>query len=181
MDAATVLADLRAAGLTVTIHAGALAVRPASRLTDDLRARIRAHTADLLALLAADSTDGSDSIDSRDQGATVVGCASRAPVQHDAGVAWTCTLCAPAPVLDGPSLPRSTAVCATCAIRHGPTRALALAGLRRADAWRAVNYRMEGGRWRPIPTSAEVMTMIARRATRSGHVQAAHDDGDDDA
>jgi hypothetical protein len=40
---------------------------------------------------------------------------------------------------------------------------------------------MEGGRWRPIPTSAEVMTMIARRATRSGHVQAAHDDGDDDA
>lgn len=53
MSAADLLARLSAAGLEVTADGAALAVRPASKLTDELRAELRASKPELLALLAA--------------------------------------------------------------------------------------------------------------------------------
>src|SRR5262245_2350925 len=80
--------------------------------------------------LASDSSDGSDRRASILAGTTVAGCATTAPVGAGAAGSRTCTLCGPAPYLDGPSLPAMTVVCAECATRHGPARARALAVLR---------------------------------------------------
>lgn len=55
MDASDLLHDLNRAGLTVTAEGGRLAIRPAARLTDSLRAQMRAAKAELLALLDAEA------------------------------------------------------------------------------------------------------------------------------
>lgn len=55
MGAFDILQHLRECGLTVEPgEPGRLIVRPASKLTDDLRERIRAHKAELIDMLAAD-------------------------------------------------------------------------------------------------------------------------------
>lgn len=55
MIAADLLNDLRTSGFILRIKGDALHVAPADRLTDDLRAAIRANKPDLLALLALPS------------------------------------------------------------------------------------------------------------------------------
>ncbi len=55
MLAATLLADLRARGFTVTADGDRLLVQPSSQLTDDLRTSIRAQQRALLALLWAEA------------------------------------------------------------------------------------------------------------------------------
>ncbi len=55
MSAATILADLRARGCTVSVLGDRVRVSPASALTADLRATIAERKAELLALLAAES------------------------------------------------------------------------------------------------------------------------------
>jgi hypothetical protein len=54
MGARDVLDDLAQAGLTVSSEGASLVVRPASLLTDDLRAQVRDTKQELLALLKAD-------------------------------------------------------------------------------------------------------------------------------
>jgi hypothetical protein len=51
MSAPQLLADLTAAGFTLTAQGGSLVVSPSSRLTDAQRAAVRTHRADLLALV----------------------------------------------------------------------------------------------------------------------------------
>ena len=51
VDTVHALNQLRAAGFTLSLEAGGLAVTPASQLTDDQRALIRAHKSALVALL----------------------------------------------------------------------------------------------------------------------------------
>ena len=51
----SLLAELKAAGFALTAEASRLRVAPADRLTDELRAGIREHRAELIALLAAES------------------------------------------------------------------------------------------------------------------------------
>lgn len=51
MSAADILTRARAAGLEVTTDGAQLLVRPASRLTDDLRSALKSSKAELLALL----------------------------------------------------------------------------------------------------------------------------------
>lgn len=63
-----------------------------------------------------------------------------------------CPVCGPAPVLDGPPLPRADA-CAHCMQAYGAERAWALAVLRRLDGNRAAGSRYERGQWRRIPNS----------------------------
>lgn len=53
-DRFEVLPWLRASGLTVTLDAGQLLVRPAKCLTDDARSMIRAHRSNIIALLEAE-------------------------------------------------------------------------------------------------------------------------------
>ena len=57
MGAHDLLADLASAGLSIEAHDHRLVVRPASKLTDDLRARLRATKPELLALLLAPMPD----------------------------------------------------------------------------------------------------------------------------
>lgn len=52
MVAADLLNDLRTSGFTLRVRGDSLHVAPAERLTDDLRAAIRANKPELLALLA---------------------------------------------------------------------------------------------------------------------------------
>ncbi len=52
---AELLASLRTAGFTLVPRGEMLEVRPAGRLTDDLRAAIRAHKAELLRLLTTET------------------------------------------------------------------------------------------------------------------------------
>lgn len=54
MGARDLLDDLARIGLTVTAESGRLIVRPASKLTDDLRAALRATKPELLSMLAPD-------------------------------------------------------------------------------------------------------------------------------
>ncbi len=54
-NAAEFLVTLRAAGFTLVPRGEFLEVRPASKLTDDLRQVIRTHKAELLRLLAAEA------------------------------------------------------------------------------------------------------------------------------
>lgn len=75
MGAFDILHHLRERGLTVEPgEPGRLIVRPASKLTDDLRERIRAHKAELIDLLAADKA-----------------AAPARPLQADATSCATCT------------------------------------------------------------------------------------------
>jgi len=60
----SLLAELRASGLTLTADGSRLRVAPADKLTDDLRAGIREHRAGLLALLAAESAPAVESYSS---------------------------------------------------------------------------------------------------------------------
>lgn len=53
-DRFEVLPWLRASGLTVTLDAGQLLVRPAKCLTDDVRSMIRAHRRNIISLLEAE-------------------------------------------------------------------------------------------------------------------------------
>lgn len=55
MGARDLLHDLAGAGLSVTAHGDQLVIRPASKLTDDMRAALREAKAELLALLAGDA------------------------------------------------------------------------------------------------------------------------------
>lgn len=52
MGARDLLADLAGLGVTVTAHGDRLVIRPASKLTDDIRERLRAAKPELLAVLA---------------------------------------------------------------------------------------------------------------------------------
>ena len=52
MGARELLADLAAVGLRVTTDSDCLVIRPASKLTDDMRAALREAKSDLLALLS---------------------------------------------------------------------------------------------------------------------------------
>lgn len=58
MGARDLLTELAGLGVTVTALDGKLVIRPASKLTDDLRAALRAHKAELLAAASAASTGG---------------------------------------------------------------------------------------------------------------------------
>jgi hypothetical protein len=53
MGARDLLAELACLGVTVTADGDRLLIRPASKLTDELRAALRAHKAELLAAAAA--------------------------------------------------------------------------------------------------------------------------------
>lgn len=55
MDARALIADLAGAGLSITAESGRLVIRPASKLTDPLRALLREAKHDLLSLLVATS------------------------------------------------------------------------------------------------------------------------------
>jgi len=57
MNTATLLAEIRAAGLTLDPAPDGLRVSPKARLTDELRKKIRAHKADLLAALRSPPDD----------------------------------------------------------------------------------------------------------------------------
>ncbi len=57
MGARDLLADLSGAGITVSAEAGRLVIRPASKLTDTMRAALREAKPDLLALLAGAKAD----------------------------------------------------------------------------------------------------------------------------
>ena len=68
MGARDLLSSLAGAGLSVTVEAGRLVIRPASKLTDDLRAALREAKFELLALLAddqaqVDQPDGHAAVD----------------------------------------------------------------------------------------------------------------------
>ncbi len=54
MGARDLLAELFSAGLTLSADEGRLVVRPASKLSEEMRAALRASKADLLALLTTD-------------------------------------------------------------------------------------------------------------------------------
>jgi len=54
-DSSLLAEKLRAAGFSLTAEGSRLRVAPADRLTDELRAGIREHRAELIALLAAES------------------------------------------------------------------------------------------------------------------------------
>ncbi|MHB8210870.1 MAG: TubC N-terminal docking domain-related protein [Acidithiobacillus sp.] len=56
MAASSLLAELRAEGFTLTAEGSRLRVAPADSLTDELRQRIKEHRAEIVALLAAEST-----------------------------------------------------------------------------------------------------------------------------
>ncbi len=60
MIAATLLEEIRAAGLTLDPAPDGLRVSPKGRLTDELRQKIRAHKAELLAALSPPPDDRSD-------------------------------------------------------------------------------------------------------------------------
>ena len=64
MAASSLLAELRAAGFTLTAEGSRLRVAPADLLTDELRAGIREHRAELVRILAAESApDGRSTAD----------------------------------------------------------------------------------------------------------------------
>lgn len=58
MGARDLLAELADLGVTVTADGDKLVIRPASRLTDDLRAALRAHKAELLAAASSVPPEG---------------------------------------------------------------------------------------------------------------------------
>lgn len=60
MIAATLLEEIRAAGLTLDPAPDGLRVTPKGRLTDELRQKIRAHKAELLAALSPPPDDRAD-------------------------------------------------------------------------------------------------------------------------
>ena len=60
MTVAALLKEIRPAGLTLTPAPGGLRVSPKGRLTDELRQKIRAHKAELLAALNPPPDDRSD-------------------------------------------------------------------------------------------------------------------------
>jgi hypothetical protein len=60
MKASTLLEELRAAGLTLDPAPDGLRVSPKGRLTDELRRKIRAHKAELLAALSPPPDDRAD-------------------------------------------------------------------------------------------------------------------------
>ena len=62
MTASDLLTALRGQGFTVAPFGAGLRVRPASRVTSELRAGLIAHKADLLALLKAESTSAGDPV-----------------------------------------------------------------------------------------------------------------------
>ena len=55
-ESSLLVAELRAAGLTLSAHGGKLKVGPADLLTDELRQSIRGHRAGIVALLAAEAS-----------------------------------------------------------------------------------------------------------------------------
>jgi hypothetical protein len=57
MGARDLLAELADLGVTVTVDGNRLVIRPASRLTDELRASLRAHKAELLTAATAPRDD----------------------------------------------------------------------------------------------------------------------------
>ena len=62
LAASSLLAELRAAGFTLTAEGPRLRVAPADMLTDELRQRIREHRTGLMSILAAESAlDGRSS------------------------------------------------------------------------------------------------------------------------
>ena len=65
MSARDFLHDMLAAGFTLDVAAGKLLVTPASALTDDLRAGLRACKPELMALLAAPAVDDDRPVDRR--------------------------------------------------------------------------------------------------------------------
>ena len=65
MDARELLADLAAAGLKVTAAGDRLVIRPASKLTDDIRNALRDAKPAVLALLAADQPGDADEVSGR--------------------------------------------------------------------------------------------------------------------
>ena len=58
MGARNLLADLTAAGLSVTAEGDRLVIRPASKLTDPMRAALRDAKPELIALLAGQAKIG---------------------------------------------------------------------------------------------------------------------------
>jgi len=60
MNTATLLEEIRAAGLTLDPAPDGLRVTPKGRLTDELRAKIRAHKAELMAAISPPPDDRSD-------------------------------------------------------------------------------------------------------------------------
>jgi citrate lyase beta subunit len=58
MGARDLLAELADLGVTVTADGDKLVIRPASKLTDDLRAALRAHKAELLAATSLAAPEG---------------------------------------------------------------------------------------------------------------------------
>ena len=70
MGARDLLSSLAGAGLSVTVEAGRLVIRPASKLTDDMREALRAAKPQLLALPAedqaqVDQSDGQAAVSTR--------------------------------------------------------------------------------------------------------------------
>ena len=65
MGAAALLQQVRAAGFTLDLADGKLLVTPASMLTDELRAALRASKPEVLALLAAEHGTKAEAIEER--------------------------------------------------------------------------------------------------------------------
>ena len=89
LAASSLLAELRAAGFTLTAEGSRLRVAPADLLTDELRAGIREHRAELVRILAAESApDGRSGTD-----ATVPDCVQPEPRKtplspHELAMPW---------------------------------------------------------------------------------------------
>ena len=98
----SLLAALEAAGLSVTIVDGRLAISPASRLTADLREAIRAHRDELVAAVLAGAAGG-ERDDPAGPGRPCAVCGSVRYWRRPTG-GWVCATCHPAPSDDLPEV-----------------------------------------------------------------------------
>ena len=80
MAASSLLAELKAAGFTLSAEGSRLRVAPADMLTDELRQRIREHRAGIMSILAAESPPAVESCPSTTPAACVQYSARKGPL-----------------------------------------------------------------------------------------------------